>query len=233
MKINQKILNIPPYISTSWSHVKSLHMAGTALVVTLIDGATVVIPNLDRIALEAIFNTHATIIEQGQLEDQNLQHTDMFPNEQRLDIPFRIGVGSLEEFGAALQHNPSQAATPDIPNEILEKIIAITKIVTPEGITLPKPEAHCNCVHCQIARGMEGAIAEVPVGQLKDAQAEEIITDADLHFQQWQIIHNGSQMYTVINKLDTLERYNVFLGEPIGCTCGKIGCEHIVAVLKS
>ena len=43
----------------------------------------------------------------------------------------------------------------------------------------------------------------------------------------------NDKLFTVINKLDQQEKYNVFLGEPVGCTCGKQGCEHMLAVLKS
>jgi hypothetical protein len=36
-----------------------------------------------------------------------------------------------------------------------------------------------------------------------------------------------------MNPLDHKEHYNVFLGDPIGCSCGNNNCEHIQAVLKS
>ena len=43
----------------------------------------------------------------------------------------------------------------------------------------------------------------------------------------------NSILIVVTNPLDANEHYNVFLGDPIGCTCGQKNCEHIRAVLNS
>ena len=45
-------------------------------------------------------------------------------------------------------------------------------------------------------------------------------------------IQTDEKMFTVTNRLDKNEKFNVYLGKPIGCTCGKEGCEHILAVLR-
>jgi hypothetical protein len=86
---------------------------------------------------------------------------------------------------------------------------------------------HCNCFHCQIARVLK------PNKEDTQQNEEQEISAEDLQFEQWIITHTGDQLYSVINKLDDSEQYNVYLGEPIGCTCGQTGCEHLLAVLKS
>ncbi len=63
MKINDKILSIPPYISTSWSYVKSLQMKGPFLVITLMGGEAINIPNLKGDIIEQIFIAHANFLE--------------------------------------------------------------------------------------------------------------------------------------------------------------------------
>ena len=128
-----------------------------------------------------------------------------------------------------MQHNPAQANSPDLPEEVLNKVSAIAKIVTPEDMkSLPKAEPHYNCIHCQIARAIHKGIQNMD-GERED---EEEVADEELQFQQWDIKQKG-ELFVVTNRLDTAEQYHVYLGNPVGCTCGKSGCEHIVAVLKS
>jgi len=124
-----------------------------------------------------------------------------------------------------MQHNKEQANAPDLPPELLTKIAGITKIIGMEDPSaMPSPEPNCNCFHCQIARAMRGK---------KKEDEEEIVTDADLQFRTWEIEHKEKNLYLVTNPLDDKEHYNVFLGDPIGCTCGEKNCEHIRAVLQS
>jgi hypothetical protein len=68
-----------------------------------------------------------------------------------------------------------------------------------------------------------------------EAPLEEIeeVSDEDLKFRDWEIKQTAEQLYTVTNPLDANEHYNVFLGSPLGCTCGDKNCEHIRAVLTS
>lgn len=246
MKINNKIFSLPPHISTNWSNVRALHMKGTTLVVNLTDGEFIEIPGLDPSLIENIFNTHASFMErqssgvsinqtQGRFIPPFTQMLVNAPADHRIDIPFRLGVGTFDEIGSVMQHNPAQAGAPDLPQEILQKIVAITKIVAPEDILmLPKAEGKCNCVHCQIARAMQGGESpELAPVLAHTSHQEEAVSEKELQFQQWDISQTGDNMYTVINRLDPVERYSVFLGEPVGCTCGKQGCEHIVSVLKS
>ena len=239
MRINNKILSIPPYLSTSWNHVLALHMKDSTLVVCLNDGSTVDVPNLKPEIIEMIFSAHASYLER-QSERPNPSQPN-YPTKASnslfstlandADIPFRLGFGTFDALGSALQHNPSQANAPDLPKEILSKISAIAKIVAPEEtVNLPKPEPHCNCIHCQIAKAISSGLGE-PQQQL-EAEEEEVSSE-DLSFCQWEITQTGDKLYTVINRLDSKEKYSVYLGHPLGCTCGKQGCEHILAVLKS
>jgi hypothetical protein len=139
-------------------------------------------------------------------------------------IRFAFGT-SLDGLGGMMQHNPNQANAPDLPPEILQKIGAISKILSPsDEVDLPKAETGCNCFYCQIARALNPATSVLE---------EPEVTAEELNFQQWTITQTGDKLYMVVNRLDDHEKYNVYLGQPIGCTCGKEGCEHILAVLKS
>ena len=127
---------------------------------------------------------------------------------------------------SAMQHNPAQADSPPMPKELLEKITGIAKVLGLEDPSqLPKPEPHCNCPFCQIARSFHGGEAEVKM--------EEEVSAIDLQFRTWDIKQTAEKLYTLTNPLDEKEYYNVFLGDPLGCTCGQKNCEHIRAVLNS
>lgn len=236
MKINPKIFSLPPYISTTWNNVIALYVKEGNLIVSLIDGEIIEIPNLKPELLEIIFNAHNAYMEFEIAREHFSKSNNKSPNPVSLtsdstgESPFRFAFSTLDGLGYALQHNPSQANAPEIPKEVLEKISAIAKIVAPEEAnTLPKAEPHCNCMYCQIARAIQGEQQE----NVQEVSSEETVSDDELKFQEWNIVQTGDKMYTVTNKLDTLEKYSVFLGEPVGCTCGKSGCEHILAVLKS
>lgn len=225
-KINDKMLVIPPYISTTWSRVVALHMKGTLLAITLNDNSIITIPGLPTDVIESIFNHHAAYLEKAveKQADKN-DMIQLLGNQGAV----RFGFEGTEGMNMVMQHNPSQANAPDLPADMLHKISAISKILAPDEAILPKAEPSCNCFHCQIARAIN------PGGEIKivDVSPEEVISDKELAFQQWDIIQTDQNLFSVTNRLDTSEKYNVFLGDPIGCTCGKEGCEHIVAVLKS
>lgn len=240
IKINEKIICFPPYISTTWDNVKSVRVdmdsAGTEiLIITLSDNSRIKIPNLDQKLIHAIFAAHLKHIEQKtetfSFEEATLSkkapqdsHT-----QSSFGFPLRFGINGLEGLGAALQHNPNQADTAPLPPEILNKIASIAKIVGNEDVGLmPQPEKNCHCVYCQIARAIQEGM-----GKQGASQEDEVVTDEDLKFRLWDIAQNGDKLYTVTNPLDTNEHYNVYLGEPIGCTCGQKNCEHIRAVLNS
>ena len=62
IKITDKILSIPPYISTSWSRIAALHMKGGVLAITLVDGDTLHIPNLDPETIQFNFSISCAFI---------------------------------------------------------------------------------------------------------------------------------------------------------------------------
>ena len=79
-------------------------------------------------------------------------------------------------------------------------------------------------------------LIELMIASLVDSRAatvEEEITEDDLKFRNWDIRQTADKLYAVTNPLDENEHYSVFLGTPLGCTCGEKNCEHIRAVLNS
>lgn len=222
MKIDDTLLSIPPYISVTWSHVVSLHTmqedGKLHLVIDLVQGSRVVLPPLPDAVLDKIFEIHSSFSQ--------TQHTHK-PEEkiEEFVFPLKIGSESIEGMGNMMQHNPEQASAPDLPPPLLEKISHIAKAMgMMDSQLLPKPEPHCNCPHCQIARAME---------QKEQIETDEEVSPEDLRFHEWDIEQKGKELYLVSNPLDHSEQYTVFLGSPVGCNCGKENCEHIKAVLKS
>lgn len=244
MKINSKILSLPPYISTSWKNIASLHVeetpSGHSLMIELQNSTLIEVPNLDSSIIEAIFAAHAKSLDQDPPAPQTRPTPSKVSlgqpmnnggnNEELLgfSFPLQIGSGGIENLGSAISHNPEQADAANLPQEILDKIAAISKAVGIDSSMLPKAEPHCNCIHCQIARAVHG---EAP--KEVEEVSEEEVTPEDLKFRIWDIAQTGQNLYVVSNPLDAKEQYNVFLGAPVGCTCGEKNCEHIRAVLNS
>jgi len=220
MKINDKILSLPPYISTAWKNIVSIHVEtrpfGHVLLIELVTGSKVEIPNLDTKLMEQIFSMHAAVLEKEGPQNPIATQTFAFP------LPFPI-----EGLTSTLQHNPEQADTPPLPPEILEKIQSFKGILPEDLTSIQKAEPHCNCPYCQITRAITGDLVEAT------PQIEEEVSVADLTFRNWDIKQEGNKLFSVTNPLDNKEHYSVFLGEPVGCTCGSKNCEHIQAVLRS
>jgi hypothetical protein len=207
MKITTTILSIPPYLSTTWKNISSLHVKqiGTSntLIVILQNRVQVEVPHLDAAAIDEIFEAHARASEESSPKNP------LSPN-----LPIRP-----EE---TMQHNPEQANMPPLPPEILNKLGAVARALGFEDTSiLPQAEPHCNCVYCQVVRSLH---PEAPV---------EDVLNEELTFRDWEIKQSGEKLYEVTNPLDQNEKYNVFLGTPIGCTCGEKNCEHIRSVLNS
>jgi hypothetical protein len=237
MKISPKILNIPPYISTSWKNVDSVYIEiidkKPVLIIALKTPArTVKIPNLDPKVVEVIFNAHAKFLEEDAPEKViEKQEQQPPPLNNLLNFGLPLGSGDLQSLGNVMQHNPEQKNAPDLPKEILDKIVGISSMLGKDmPIEIPKAEPHCNCIHCQIARALVGEKKEE---EPKNDTTEDVVTEEDLRFRLWDIKQSGDKLYTVSNPLDENEHYQVFLGKPLGCTCGDKNCEHIKAVLKS
>jgi hypothetical protein len=234
VKINETILSIPPYLSTTWHQIASLHTIDQVLFVTLFEGSTLQIPGLTPTEIDSIFNHHGAFLEKAENEEKNLPDlTDVARALGEFSLGssvVRFGFSHMTEdqmTNLSLEHNQADADAPDLPQEIIEKIGMITKMINGnEDIALPEPHLGCNCFHCQISRGLNKTL-EI------STEKEEIVSDAELSFEEWSVSQLDHQLYAVAHKLNEGETYQVFLGEPIGCTCGHSGCEHILAVLKS
>lgn len=235
IKINDKIFSFPPHISTTWDQILTLRSEKNAndletLMVTLKDGSLIRIPGLEPQLVQTIFSAHLKFLENQAEQSKNPIGFDPSnaASAATLNFPLRFGSAGLEGLGSVLQHNPAQADSPPLPAEILNKITSVAKIMVGDEMPpFPQPEPNCNCMHCQIARALQLGLGH------EESYLEEEVTDEDLKFRIWDIIQNGDKLYTLTNPLDQTEQYHVYLGEPIGCTCGEKNCEHIRAVLSS
>lgn len=223
MKITAQILSIPPYISTAWDSVASLHVDHGAsplltLIVTLKSGEKVRVPHITPTLLQAIFIAHSQFVE----EHPKMSSSVGFSMPMMTNFPF----GGM---GAALQHNPEQMNAPDLPPELLKQVASFSQHLNLQDVdAIPEPELHCNCIHCQIARALQAGIAST------QEEEEEIVSDEELKFRDWNITETATRnLFVVENPLDAQEIYHVYLGDPIGCTCGHKHCEHIRAVLRN
>lgn len=230
MKINEKVLSIPPFISTGWQNIVSLHDNDGKLMITLKEGHSISISDLPEEVIKDVFKFHTLHLEEeSNVTNMLSKRLPPFGPVSPGNVQFPI-LGFNDGLGNAMQHNPAQADAPDIPLPILQKIGAIAKIVAPETTSeLPQPEPGCNCMHCQIARTINYS---VELEEMPSTKHEEVVLEKELSFQQWEVRSETDKMYSVINKLDTTEHFHVYL-DPIGCTCGNHGCEHVIAVLKS
>jgi hypothetical protein len=226
MRINPNILNIPPYLSTHWENIHSLTTAATndlyRLTVHLTDGTQIEIPNLSKDSVENIFAAHAQFHE-------NPSPMPSVPLSYPSDHLFNLtGVKGLE---TVLQHNEKEYNGPNLPSDVINKLSELTQKMSPEEINaIPKPEPHCNCPHCQIIRAIHsGALDSITTL----TENEEVISEEDLQFRTWDIQQKTEALYEVRDPLESESYYHVFLGSPIGCTCGSKSCEHIKAVLSS
>lgn len=238
MKITSKIFSIPPYISTRWEFVESLRVEQNSLLISLKGGSTCTIPNLPPETIKLIFSLH-----EESLEAMNHQKEELASALESVRTGFKelvnmltkLGANALTSIGKALEHDPKNAGLPNIPPEMVQKVRLLTNIIPREEIlAMPEAEANCNCMYCQINRILRTAAPGH--GATPDVLAEdetEVVEEKELEFSEWIVEPLADKLYRVINKLDQKEEYRVFLGDPIGCTCGKPHCEHILAVLRS
>ena len=231
MKINSKMLSIPPFISTSWENVISLQVEDVSgkLIVFLKNGGIVSIPSLPADTIEEAFNAHSDFIE---ATSKPQLPANMHPGINIGMIPNGLIQESL---GPIMQHDPKQQESPDLPTEVINKVTNVAKAlnIDLEAFNLPKGEPHCNCPYCQIARAIQGKPNLNKIPDIDNSLKETEILEGELKFREWDINQVEKQLYNVTNPNDADEHYQVFLGHPIGCTCGKANCEHIRAVLKS
>ncbi len=238
IKITDTVLSIPPYISTAWANVLSLHVEDLEdgkgrLVLNMSDGKQIKVPGLSEAIIEQIFKAHSDSIENLEHASSGAELPFPFPpmpgmSPDMMGLPLRLGPGGIESLGNMMEHDEAQADADDIPEEILEKIGSIVKVLgVDEGLEIPQPEPDCKCMHCQISRCVRESMG------LEVDDIDEEVRDEELSFKTWDIERAGDQLFAVINPLDDKERYNVFLGAPVGCTCGQDKCEHIQAALQS
>lgn len=240
MRINYKILSLPPYISTSWKNVASLTVESRdglpELIVVLLNGQRIEIPGLELPIIDAIFHAHAKFMDQ-ELSRPDPRDLDAPQEQLSISFPLKIAMGDmveLQNLGSLLQHNPQQADTPPLPEEILNKIAFLSKTAgLDDPNVLPASEPDCNCMHCQISRAIHGETIESEPAVIEIEGIDDEVSDEELKFSSWNIVQTNDKLFTLTNPLDEKEKYNVFLGTPVGCTCGKESCEHILAVLRS
>lgn len=196
----------------------------------LVNGSNIEVPNLDKPILQAIFAAHEKHLEQETVQKNPLP-SNPIEGQTMIRLPLNFGIEGLEQMGTLLQHNSDAADTPDLPPEMLEKVASLAKVMGFENSdTIPQAEPHCNCMHCQIMRALHAG-EEAAAAPVQDA--EEEVSASDLTFREWDIAQSADKLYTVTNPLNRAEHYNVYLGTPIGCTCGEKNCEHIRAVLNT
>lgn len=204
-------------------HVKE-ESGAFRLIILLNDGPQVEIPSLDRDSIDKIFNSHAQYSEDNSMLIEAQKSSSESPISFTLPLSADGMGNTIEGFGPATQHNPDQADLPPLPEGVLKKISAIASAFGIESLpNLPKAEPGCNCVYCQIMNAIHG----------ESAIEEEEVTEEDLKFRNWEVNQTSDKLYMVTNPIDENEHYSVFLGEPIGCTCGQKNCEHIRAVLST
>ena len=233
--INERLLSIPPRLSVSWREVSSLYQKSESLHIVLKGGEQIVVDDLEAELLDTIFHHHALFLEKRAEE----RHREMLgpaglakwapPFAEGGETMMKIGLPPLDAMGMMVEHNPEQKDAPPLPADLLEKVSGVIRLLTDDPEGLPKPEGDCQCFHCQIARALHPASEKVEVIEPLD----EVISMDDLMFSDWEVEDAGEKLFKVKNKLDPEESYSVFLGSPVGCTCGRLNCEHVVAVLKS
>lgn len=240
MKITPQVLSLPPYISTTWQHIAALHVRQeedtSILVIDFINGNRIEISRLEPAIVEQIFSAHLAYNE-NSISIEPTTHTaekSDLANLFNLRLPAKFFSEGIDKIAGVLQHNPEAADTADLPQELLDKVATMVQSLNIEDSTsIPQPVEDCNCLFCQIARTMQMQLAlSNEKGELEPVTEEEV-SDEDLQFKTWDIHQTGEQLYEVVNPLDSNEQYHVFLGEPLGCTCGCSHCEHICAVLKT
>ncbi|MBQ8498460.1 hypothetical protein [Chlamydia sp.] len=239
VKINDQLICIPPYISARWSQVAFIesHDGGTegraTLKLHLVDGESVSIPDLDQAIINEVFQEHLLYLEstspQKGKEEEKIQ--SLLQSVQQVakgcEIQFfpqkgivSMLLGGVNSIDMLLQHSPEHKGYPDLPSDLLEKMAQMMSSLS-VGTTsiIAKPEPHCNCLHCQIGR------------VVSEEEEDNTVSEEDLTFRSWDVTQNGERMYTVTDPLNPEEQFNVYLGNPIGCTCGQSCCEHVKAVL--
>jgi hypothetical protein len=246
MRINHKILSIPPYISASWKNISSLKAEVASatpqnslfdLYIFLQDGSSVCIPAMDQAIVEAIFTAHAKYLEtEISAPKQPPLQMGPFSSETGTALlgggmnfllpPELLAVDELKPF---VQHSEIHSDFPSLPKELLEKVSNLARSLGIDGVKfVSKAEPHCNCPYCQITR----CIAQEIEAKQEELLLEEEVLEEDLRFPSWIIKSLDHHLYEVSHP-DYEQKNIVSLQSPIHCSCKNPGCEHIKAVLSS
>ena len=227
MKINSKYISIPPFISTPMNNVLSIQMDKNSLVICLKSGAQVTLSNLPSSIIESVFKAHEEFMENGS-QSNSLSLESLGVNFNPLSGGILDGI---ENINGMMHHDGSQKDAPNLPSDMITKISTMAKALGLDkgAFTLPEAEKHCNCPFCQVTRALHGE----PFLKEVETLQEEVIPEDELKFREWDIEELAEKLYQVTNPFDKTEKYQVHLKTPVGCTCGKSNCEHILAVLNT
>lgn len=228
MRINHKILSIPPYLSTTWKNITSLQSSQsngkTSLTIQLQNGSCVQIPEIDPEIATIIFTSHAKYMEQEAPpeKEKSIVEKPKLPPLEFLE---------LETIQSMLHHKEEEKNAPNLPQSLLNKVSELSKEIGFSDFEhLPTPEPLCNCPHCQIANVIRKTF--LTPSHFLETEEEEIL-ESDLAFRSWIIEPMKKNLYRVAHPDERNQTYQVSLESPIHCSCGSNQCEHILAVLNS
>lgn len=240
MKITDKYLSILPHLCVAWDQVSSIHGENLAngqvsLSLHLLSGKESRLPPVESSIAERIFLAFQSFQEKRDQIRLRIRQLPIAP-ESPLGLAMPISLiqnlanplSSMEQIASNLKHNPQMSELPPLPHELLEKIAQTTRTLyqnseISDAIDLPQPEPGCHCLHCQVARAVQGGMEH----------ADMQVSEEDLKFTQWHIQANGPDNYFVTSAADPSERYRVQLKPSVYCSCEQPACPHIEAVLRS
>lgn len=208
MIINNKLLSIPPFISTSWRDVELLLSDGQhTLNIYLKNGTLVKISHLLKDQLDLIFKVHQDVLLN--------QNTDKKP-------PF-LDPLMVQFSGQILEHDPELFDFQPLPDDMLGKLKALSSALPkPDKDRMPQIHPGCRCPHCQIMTVI-----------LEEQDNDDLVDDSDLTFATWLQEELTDHDFLITHPYNKEETYLVTLGEKVCCSCGQMPCEHIEHVLKN
>ena len=242
IRINSRVLSIPPFISTTWSQIDFIRQIENKISVNLKNGEVVNLTDIAEEHVENIFEMHADYLEKNcdqatqcpTCSNRPQRNKGLKRNIESAIFSLSLGPG-MDGFQSIMQHNQDFSDAPDLPSEVLTKICEVARATFGlELLESSEPVLHCNCFHCQIVKAVQSSCDESAL--FSDQKFSDELSDMSLDFDadpSWIIEKVEEKLYSVINPLNIKEQYNVFLGKPVGCTCGIDNCEHILAVLRS
>jgi hypothetical protein len=249
MKINQRVLHIPPHISCKWSEIASLGVENIdgqdLLFVHLLSGTRAQVPNLTQDQIDLIFKMHVQHLEESADEEERFKNVKEIPFFSNLFQPPPMDANVATSFGAPISfhldandpgslfqgHNPQFSNSPPLPKEILDKITLIAKAIGGDMVKEVEPVELCNCFFCQIARALKNERVEEKKPHIPKNLPKDLLRGGI--DPEWMVEEVGPHMFKVTSRDEPGVLYQVYLGEPLGCSCGSNRCQHIIAALKT